>query len=101
MGGLHWYRHSLLKRQLASDLPPTGKLLADGLPEGAISHVIVQIEIWMIEEIEELEADLESDSLCDRGVLVNAKISLHKAGLAELLGLLVSVGSERGRRKLS
>ena len=89
-----------LECQLPADLPPARKLLADGLAEGTVSHVVVQIEIRMIEEVEELEADLKFEPLRNIRVLIDAEVGLGESRLPELLWFLAAFGSERGYGEL-
>src|SRR5262249_5586622 len=106
-GSLSWttsywqttYKNS--ERQFPSNLPVSRELLTDRRSECAVRQIRIDEEVGMIEQVEELKAQLKIDSFGDARALVRREVGLGEARLTELLSLFISVGAGSWRCKLS
>ena len=81
-----------LKSQLASNLPPTWKRLSGNLAKIPGAQITLDVlEVWMVEQVEELEPDLEVKPLGYVRVLVNRRVGLNKGWVTKLSSLFVPI----------
>jgi len=71
--------------------------LSGGSAEAAVCKIAVYaLQIWMVENVVELETQLESQALSQLCILYENRINLGKSGISEAIVLLVSFLPEGG-----